>query len=353
MNVHNLIDLYTDYLLVCVQQATATGLSQMLNHELSHDKITRLLSSGEINSKTLWEQVKPLCHEIRGNQGVLILDDSIEEKRYTDCNEIIQYHFDHTVGRSVKGVNFISALYHSNDMSLPVAAEVIRKEKVLDSKNNKYVYKNIETKNELYRSMVKKASQNVRFEYVLNDTWFSSSENMNFIVKECKSHFIMALKENRKVALTLADKQEGRYVSIKSLKLEECTLSVYVEQLDFPLLICKQVFKNGDGSTGTLYLASDDVNLTWKQITTIYKKRWKVETYHKSIKSNAAFAKSPTHTPVTQISHFIASIMAFVKLEWLQVRNQQNHFAMKNQIMIKACKAAYQELKQLSTPMAA
>lgn len=353
MDVNNLIDLYVDYLLVCNQQATATGLAHLLNHELSHDKITRLLSSGKINCKILWERVKPLCHEIRSESGVLIVDDSIEEKRYTDCNEIIQYHFDHTVGRSVRGVNFISALYHSNDMSLPVAMEVIKKEKIFNLKKNKWEYKNKQTKNELYRNMVSKASQNISFKYVLNDTWFSSSENMNFIVKECKSHFIMALKENRKVALTLEDKQEGRYMSIKSLKLEECTLSVYVEQLDFPLLICKQVFKNGDGSTGTLYLASDDLNLMWKQMTTIYQKRWKVEVYHKSIKSNAAFAKSPAHTPVTQISHFIASIMAFVKLEWLQVRNQKNHFAMKNQIMICACKAAYQELKELSTAKAA
>ncbi len=353
MNVNNLIDLYVDYLLVCNQQATATGLSHLLNDQLSHDKITRLLSSGEINSKTLWERVKPLCHEIRSEEGVLIIDDSIEEKRYSDCNEIIQYHFDHTVGRSVRGVNFISALYYSNDMSLPVAMEVIRKEKIFSIKKNKWEYKNTQTKNELFRAMVSQASQNISFKYVLNDTWFSSSENMNFIVKECKSHFIMALKENRKVALSLEDKQAGRYVSIKSLKLEECTLSVYVEQLDFPLLISKQVFKNGDGSTGTLYLASDDLSLMWKQMTTIYQKRWKVEIYHKSIKSNAAFAKSPTHTPVTQVSHFIASLLAFVKLEWMQVRHQKNHFAMKNQIMICACKAAYQELEKLSTAQAA
>ena len=127
-------------------------------------------------------------------------------------------------------------------------------------------------------------------------------------------------------------------------------MSVYFEQLDFPVVISKQVFKNGDGSTGVLYLASSDLSLTYSQITTIYKKRWKVEEYHKSIKSNAAFAKSPTRTPQTQTSHFIASIMAYVKLEWLKVRNNKNHFAMKNQILLQATKAAYQELCNLSTP---
>ncbi len=127
-------------------------------------------------------------------------------------------------------------------------------------------------------------------------------------------------------------------------------MSVYFEQLDFQVVISKQVFKNEDGSTGALYLASSDLSLTYERITTIYKKRWKVEEYHKSIKSNAAFAKSPTKTVQTQVSHFIASIMAFVKLERLKVRNDLNHFAMKNRLHIQATKAAYQELTRLSTP---
>jgi len=62
-------------------------------------------------------------------------------------------------------------------------------------------------------------------------------------------------------------------------------MSVYIKQLDFPILISKQVFKNGDGSTGVLYLVSSDLSLTYAQITTIYKKRWKVEEYHKSLKN--------------------------------------------------------------------
>ena len=123
----------------------------------------------------------------------------------------------------------------------------------------------------------------------------------------------MAIKENRKVALSKEDKLAGKYISIKEAVSEECARSVYIEQLDFPILITKQVFKNGDGSTGTLYLASNDMNLTYEQITTIYKKRWKVEEYHKSIKSNTAFPKSPTKTMIAQQSHFIASIMAYVK----------------------------------------
>ena len=351
MHVNNLLrDIYTDYLLVCPTQITATGLSAFTTNEVSHDKFTRLLCSEAFSSKSLWEHVKPICHEIKSSEAVLIFDDSIEEKKYTDSNELMQWHYDHTVGSCVKGVNFLTALYHSNDMSMPVCVDFARKTKPFINKKGKLVYKSPKSKNEMYREMLYQSCYNLDFKYVLNDCWFSSAENMRYVYEVCNKHFIMAIKENRKVALSKADKENGVYVNIKSLGLEGCVMSVYVEQLDFPILISKQVFKNGHGSTGVLYLVSSDLSLAYTQITAIYKKRWKVEEYHKSIKSNAAFAKSPTRTPRTQTSHFIASIMAYVKLEWLKVRNHKNHFAMKTQILLQATKAAYKELQNLSTP---
>ncbi|NOZ54514.1 MAG: hypothetical protein GXP08_15510 [Gammaproteobacteria bacterium] len=44
---------------------------------------------------------------------------------------------------------------------------------------------------------------------------------MNFIHDNLKKHFILALKSNRLVALSLADKQQGHYVRIDELKWSE------------------------------------------------------------------------------------------------------------------------------------
>jgi len=46
-------------------------------------------------------------------------------------------------------------------------------------------------------------------------------------------------------------------------------------------------------------------------------------------------------------------LIAYVKLEWLKQRTGHNHFAMKAKIYLAAQKAAYFELKKLSTPNAA
>jgi hypothetical protein len=344
-----LLDLYTDYLLSTEGLATATNLSVVLDKQINHDAFTQLLNSGYISSQRLWSITKPMCQEIDNDNGVLIIDDSVEAKPYTDCNELIQWHFDHTENRSVKGVNFISAIYNNWEMSLPTGVQFIEKDIVYtDKKTGKQKRKSSISKHEHFRSLVQHGSNHLYFKYVLSDSWFACAENMLFVKKDCERDFIMAMKENRNVALSREDKEAGKYVSIKNAVSEGCVRSVWVEQLDFPILIAKQVFKDGDGVTGTLYLTSSDLNLSYEQITTIYKRRWKVEEYHKSTKSNAAFPKSPTRREMTQKSHFIASIMAYVKLERLKIRCNKNHFALKSLMLVNATKAAWATMYELA-----
>ena len=146
----------------------------------------------------------------------------------------------------------------------------------------------------------------------------------------CKHDFVFPLKENRKIAVSAQDKLAGRYVHLSSLELEaNAVLEIWLEGVTFPLLLCKQVFTNKDGSQGALYLVTSDTNQCAAAIQAIYQKRWKVEEYHKSLKSNASFAKSPTKTIRTQSNHIFACLWAYVKLEQLRMQTKRNHFAMK------------------------
>lgn len=88
--------------------------------------------------------------------------------------------------------------------------------------------------------------------------------------------FVMAIKSNRKVALSKAVKFAGQYLGIESLGLKGTPQEIWLKELDFPLLLLKQVFKKGDGANGVVYLVTNDLNLDAVQIATIYKKRWKV-----------------------------------------------------------------------------
>ena len=352
----DLLDLYTDYLISSFGLTTATGLSALVGNAISHDKITRLLSEQDFTSADLWLLVKPLVRPIQQEEAVLVIDDSIEPKPYTDESELICWHWDHCLGRNVKGVNFLSCLYHAQDIALPVAFELIKKsEWVTDKKTGKQRRVCPKTKNDYFREMVLRCLFNqLPFRYVLADTWFASAENMIFVKKEHHKDFIFPLKDNRKIALREEDKLAGRYVSVSSVALQEnATIEIWLEGVDFPLLLCNQVFTNKDGSQGILYLVTSDTNLSAQEMQTIYQKRWKVEVYHKSLKSNASFAKSPTKTIRTQSNHFFACLWAYVKLERLRLATKMNHFAMKAKIYQKALVSAFEQLQVLKTTGAA
>ena len=344
-----LLDIYSDYLISSFSYTTATGLSAILDNQITHDKVTQFLSAKEYTSKDLWRLVKPKLREIETDDGCIIFDDTIEEKPYTDENDIICWHYDHSKSKDVKGVNILSNIYHNDNGTIPLAFENIRKtEFVIDPKTGKQKRKSPITKNELFRQMFKQTLKNqVKFTYTLADSWFSSKDNMQEVV-DSEKHFIFAIKSNRLIALSESDKLEGKFHKVSSLELEKDeTIQCYFKGLDFPMLLTKQVFKNKDGNTGILYLATSDITLDFSSTNTIYQKRWKVEEYHKSIKQNTSLAKSPTRTVKTQNNHIFASIYAFYKLELLNMKTNLNHFALKSKLYVRALMLSFNELQAL------
>ena len=350
MNDNELLDLYSDYLLSSTSLTTATGLSALLDKQVSHDRVQRFLARPPQTSADLWRVVKPQVRRIERPEAVMIVDDSIAEKPYTDENDIICWHYDHSKDRMVKGINFMTVLYHSADVSLPVGFELIAKtEQYVDPKDGTDKRRSPISKNELYQKLLKHIQRNrIAFKYVLNDVWFASADNMTFVKHDLKKDFVMPLKSNRKVALSLSDQRHGRFVPVDTLELKEkAVMKVYLESVSFPLLLLKQVFENEDGSTGLQYLVTSDTTLTYDEIVSIYQKRWNVERYHKSLKQNASLEKSPTQTVNTQTNHFFAALCGYIKLELLKASTQLNHFALKAKLYFAALQSAYEMLNTL------
>jgi DDE superfamily endonuclease len=345
-----LLDLYSDYLICTFGQATATGLEQVVEGSVSHDQITRSLSGHRRSGADLWRIAKPLIRKMQSPEGVMIVDDTVAEKPHSDENDIVCWHYDHTSGKTVKGIGLMTTLYHSYGMSLPAEFQVIAKtEPYVDKKDGKIKWRSPLSKNERYRQMLRQAVINqIPFKYVLNDVWFASAENMNFVKHELNREFVMPLKTNRKLALSAADKRQGKYVRVDEVEIDPNTVRlVYLEGVSFPLVLAKQVFTNKDGSTGVLYLITSDTTLTYDGITSLYQKRWTIEPFHKSLKQNAALERSPAHTVTTQTNHIFASLCAFIKLEKLKIKIQRNHFDLKARLYVRAVQSAFGALRLL------
>ena len=146
-------------------------------------------------------------------------------------------------------------------------------------------------------------------------------ESMIMTIKGVK--FIAVLKDNRLVALSLEDWNAKRFVRVDKLEFPgQGAVQGWLKGSARAVQLIRQVFKNQDGSTGILHLVCSDITCDYDTINTNYKKRWQVEVFHKSLKSNAAMAKSPTQTLRTQSNHVFMVIVATFKLACLMHQGQ-------------------------------
>src|SRR5512139_727884 len=343
------LELYTDYLISTFGAATATGLSAMVSRAVSHDQVTRFLSKREYTSRDLWLQVKKTVREVEQDEAVLIFDNTIQEKPWTDESELICWHFDHCQNRTVKGLNLLNALYHSDGVSIPVDFRLVHKPLQFCDVATRQIKRASElTKNQLLPEMFLRCVHNqLKFRYVLMDSWFAAKDTFDLILAQDK-HFVAVLKDNRRVALSAADKQQGHFVRVDSLQLaDKQAVRGWLKGFDHEVLLVGRVFTNKDGSISRLSLVCSDLTCDGERVADLHQKRWKVEDYHKSLKSNAALAKSPTRTLRTQQNHVFMTICAVFKLERLKMTHKLNHFALRAKLYVKAIQHAFSELARL------
>ena len=55
-----MLDLYSDYLISSFSKTTATGLSDLLDGSITHDKVARFLSRYNYGQKEFWKSIKPM-----------------------------------------------------------------------------------------------------------------------------------------------------------------------------------------------------------------------------------------------------------------------------------------------------
>lgn len=68
-----------------------------------------------------------MVRQIEKEDGVLLFEDTIQGKANMDENGVMYWHYDHYSGHTVRRINLFNAMYHSDDISMPVAFGVIKK----------------------------------------------------------------------------------------------------------------------------------------------------------------------------------------------------------------------------------
>ena len=76
-----------------------------------------------------------------------------------DENEIVCWHYDHTKGRNVKGINLLTTFYHTQQteqepLRVPIAFDIVTKYEYTDIASKKVKRKSDTTKNEQMRDQI-------------------------------------------------------------------------------------------------------------------------------------------------------------------------------------------------------
>ena len=226
----------------------------------------------------MWQSIKPFLRDYENEEnGCIVIDDMLMHKPWTKTNDIVCWHYDHVSQRMAKGILMLNFHYTDNrGISIPLGYEIITKtEDVWSEKHQKYVKKSLFTKNEIMRDKLHILHYNneVKYKYILFDKWFASIDNLVFIEEELKKKFVCPIKKNRKIALTLEERNNGKYVNISTIDIESgSSRLIYLEGYEKPLKLIKQVVKNDDDDESTyLYLITNDIDLSFQEVLEIYK----------------------------------------------------------------------------------
>jgi len=355
--MNNLSSIYQDFLISSSGKLHATIFGKVLGKGYSHDRFTKqlLLDKDLDDDIKLWKNIKSLLRYYENEEsGCIAIDDCLLHKPHTKVNDsVVCWHYDHVSQRMAKGILMLNFQYTDDTgISIPLGYEIITKTESKWSKEyKKDIKKSMFTKNEIMRDKLEILHHNnkVKFKYVLFDKWFSSLENLVFINDILKKKFVTPIKSNRKIAISVEDRNKGNYVNISSVDIEACSSRlIYLEGYKDPINLIKQVVKNGnDDKSVYLYLITNDITLNFQEVLDVYKKRWKIEEYHKSLKQNLRIEHSPTKVETSQRNHIHLCVCAFIKLEKLRLNYNLNHFALKEKIYIEALKVAYEKVGEL------
>jgi hypothetical protein len=304
------LKLYSEFLIANQNRYSGLELSKVAPGEISHDSISRWLSTANFNPSSLWNQTKDLVVK---NTGYLVVDDTLLNKKYSQVNELAKKQYSGDEHRLEMGISLVNLLWTDGEKFIPIDYRVYHREN--DDK----------TKNDHFREMLRRAKdRGFSPLYVLMDCWYASIANLKLITRELRWHFICNLKANRQVSVS-----QGSYMAIADLGLADKQVrKVWLKEYGF-VLVCEIVDKNGD----VTYLATDDLRLTdYGELTGHFENRWKIEEFHRGLKQTTGIEKCYSTLAASQETHIFAAITAFIKLETRRLTERISWYEQKAQI---------------------
>lgn len=290
---------YIEYLISTPINYTCTNLSEHLEN-VSHDAISDYLKKNKITPNENWKRVEKLIKNTR--ESFLIVDDSVQDKRYSKSIELVKRQYSGAVGGLVRGIGVVNLVHSDGNDYYPIDYRIY--ENSVDGK----------TKNDHFREMLINAvsAKQLIAKRVLFDNWYSSWQNLK-LVNSLQLFFYTTLKNNRLVSLS----KETGYVHLDSIEWTQQQLEhgilVKLKKVPFKVKLFKLVATNG--SIDWLITNELDENLTTQVAKANNDVRWQIEEFHRDIKQLTGSQKCQCRKARSQRNHLACCYQAWLSLK--------------------------------------
>ena len=296
-------DLYIEYLLSTFGNYTCSHLAEIL--DCSHDAVSDALRGHSLKPRGFWDWVRPHCPLERRRRGVMILDDSVLDKNFSEKIENAYRQWSGNAHKVITGIGLVNWLHYDpvTDDYLPIDYRIWDRER--DGKS----------KHDHAREMFAKALEREFCpDWVLFDAWYASVALMK-MVDRADLWFFTRVRCNRLVSLV---DQKGVYQRVDKLSWSQ-------EEHDSGRLVWLRAFgwvrlfrivrRQADGTERTEFHVTNHVQLdSLPMAKTILGYRWKIEQYHRELKQLTGIERCQARKQRSQRNHIHCALVAWLRL---------------------------------------
>ena len=291
---------YIEYLLSTPTNYTCTHLAEHLP-EVSHDQVNRFLRNSALSPTQLRELVLPLLED--SPEAFLLVDDSVQDKRYSRFIDVAKRQYSGAVQGMVTGIGLVNLVHSSGQAGdfLPLDYRLYAPDQDQKTKNDHFL--------DMFEQVV--AEDKLLARTLLFDAWYAGSTNLKRIHRAGWT-FFTTLKSNRLVSL----RKESGYQALDTLeppaKGWSGGVEVRLKEVPFGVKLFKLVATNGDIEwVITNHLAA---HLTREMVIEAVQVRWQVEEFHRSFKQLTGAEKCQCRKATAQRNHLTCCYLAWVSL---------------------------------------
>lgn len=319
---------YVEYLVSTPKNCTCTYLAKHLE-DVSHDVVNDFLRQKRFLPREVWNLVKGRIADSK--EAFLLVDDSVQDKRYSRFIELVRAQYSGNEHRVIKGIGVVNLVHSAGQDGdfYPVDYRVYAPD--VDGKS----------KNDHFQEMFVNALdlKHLQARTILFDGWYASAANLKLIHRR-KRIFFTTLKSNRLVSL---NKEQG-YRHLEDLEWTPDRLThgvpVKLKEVPFYVRLFKLVAPDGDidwvitndlAETVTAQVAEESSDV-----------RWQVEELHRGIKQLTGSEKCQCQAARAQRNHLACCYHAWLSLKVKAKELGQTLYAVRESLFSRYLRAELQ-----------